>query len=71
MGWGLGFVWPYMLEKRQLNLGIVDATPVGHSIRGQGLYYDKNRAAQSMENYLSRNSYLSKGEAFTILESYV
>lgn len=70
MGWGCDFVWPCLIEKRALRMGIIDATPVDHSMRAPAKYYKHSRAAQSMEDYLSRNSHLSKSEAFRILESY-
>lgn len=33
MGWGYDFVWPCILEEAGLRPGIVDATPVSHSLR--------------------------------------
>ncbi len=70
MGWGYDFVWPYLIEKMGLRMGIIDATPVDHSMRKPVTNYDYNKANKNMEDYLSRNPHLSKGEAFRILESY-
>jgi hypothetical protein len=70
MGWGYDFVWPCIIEKRGLRMGIIDATPVDHSMRKPVKNYNYDKANQSMQEYLSKNRHLSKDEAFTILESY-
>ncbi|MFA6055766.1 MAG: glycosyltransferase [Thermodesulfovibrionales bacterium] len=71
MGWGYDFVWPCLMEKMGMRMGIIDATPVEHSMRKPVINYKYDEANKSMQNYLSRNPHLSKGEAFRILESYV
>ncbi len=70
MGWGYDFVWPYLIEKMGLRMGIVDATPVDHSMRKPVRNYNYDEANNSMKDYLARNPHLSKDEAFRILESY-
>lgn len=70
MGWGYDFVWPYLVEKAGLRIGIVDATPVEHSMRKPVKNYSYEEADTSMHDYLSQNPHLSKREAFRILESY-
>lgn len=70
MGWGYDFVWPCLMEKLNKRMGIVDATPVEHSMRKPVKNYTYDDAKKSMEQYLSRNPHLSKDDAFTILESY-
>ena len=70
MGWGYDFVWPCLIEKMGLRMGIADATPVDHSLRKPVKNYNYDKANKSMEDYLSRNPHLTKGEAFRILESY-
>ena len=71
MGWGYDFVWPYLLEKKGLRMGIIDATPVDHSMRKPVANYIYKKAKRDMELYLLQNPHLSKEEAFRILESYV
>ena len=71
MGWGYDFVWPCLIEKAGLRMGIIDATPVDHSMRKPVKNYNYDIANQSMFDYLSHNPHLSKDEAFRILESYV
>jgi hypothetical protein len=70
MGWGYDFVWPCLIEKAGLRMGIIDATPVDHSMRKPVKNYNYDTADRSMSEYLSRNRHLSKDEAFRILESY-
>jgi glycosyltransferase involved in cell wall biosynthesis len=71
MGWGYDFVWPCLMEKMGMRMGIIDATPVDHSMRKPVMNYNYDEANKSMQNYLSRSPHLSKEEAFRILESYV
>ena len=70
MGWGYDFVWPCLMEKLNKRMGIVDATPVEHSMRKSVKNYNYDDAKKSMDQYLSRNPHLSRGEAFRILESF-
>ncbi len=70
MGWGYDFVWPCVIERRGLRMGIVDAVPVDHSMRKPVKNYSYDEARAHMEIYLSKNKNLSRGEAFRILETY-
>jgi len=70
MGWGLDFVWPCIIEKLGLRMGIIDAIPVEHSMRKPVKHYRYDETNQSMKEYLSLTPHLSKDEAFRIHESY-
>jgi glycosyltransferase involved in cell wall biosynthesis/TolA-binding protein len=70
MGWGYDFVWPCIIEKMGLRMGVIDAVPVDHSLRRPVKNYNYDAANKSQEAYLSRNPHLSRDEAFRILESY-
>jgi len=70
MGWGYDFVWPLLAEAAGLRLGIVDATPVDHSLRGQASAYSSTAASRAMAAYLERTPHLKKHDAFTVLETY-
>lgn len=70
MGWGYDFVWPCLMEKLCKRMGIVDSTPVEHSMRKPVTNYTYDDAQKTMENYLSKNPHLSRDDAFTILESF-
>jgi hypothetical protein len=70
MGWGYDFVWPCLVEERGLRMGIIDATPVEHSLRKPVAYYSYKDASGTMEAFLSGKDHLSRGEAYTIIESF-
>jgi hypothetical protein len=70
MGWGLDFTWPVTLERAGLRLGVVDATPVSHSLRKPAAYYDHQTSLEGMAAYLSSREHLGRAEAFTIVEPY-
>jgi len=70
MGWGYDFVWPRLMEKHGLRMGIVDAVPVAHNLRKPVGLYDHAKADRTMQNYLLNRSHLPKEESFTIVESY-
>ncbi len=68
--WGMDLVWPLALERAGLSMGIIDATPVDHSFRGQATTYDRTREEAAMHAYLSRTPHLTMGEAFTVLKRH-
>ena len=70
MGWGYDFAWPILLEAAGLRLGIVDATPVEHTMRRTLAYYDYDPVRACMDEYLARRPHVTPGEAFVIVESY-
>jgi hypothetical protein len=70
MGWGLDFTWPVSLERAGLRLGVVDATPVSHRLRGQAALYSGRESLEAMASYLADRPHLGRAEAFTIVESY-
>lgn len=70
MGWGLDFIWPVVLEKAGLRLGIVDAVPVAHRIRPPAVAYSHAIAQRAMFDLLARNAHLKPDDAFTVLEAY-
>jgi hypothetical protein len=70
MGWGYDLAWPVIMERKNLKMGIVDATPVTHNLRKPVSNYDFGEAQAAMDRYLSRQPHLSFDEAFTIIESY-
>lgn len=71
MGWGYDFVWPCLIERMGLRMGVVDATPVDHSMRAPVNNYNYEEADGSQSSYMEKHPHLSKHEAFRILESYV
>ena len=51
-------------------MGIVDATPIAHRIRRPVTAYNWADAHREMYETLAREPYLSKDDAFTVLEAY-
>lgn len=70
MGWGYDFVWPVLAQRANLKIGIIDATPVDHSLRDQATAYSSRDAASAMQAYLDRHEHLTKQQAFVELETY-
>lgn len=70
MGWGYDFVWPVQAEEAGLAIGIVDATPVDHSLRDQASCYSSHEASLAMRDYLDRHRHLGKQQAFTVTAQY-
>jgi hypothetical protein len=70
MGWGLDFVWPAIVERDGLRMGIVDATPVGHNLRKSMVNYLDVPVREQMADLLRNNPSLEMSEAFTVLEAY-
>lgn len=70
MGFGLDWVWPYVAETHGFKLGIVDATPVDHSIRKPGRSYDAQGTWARMLKYLARVPHLPPDNANVIIREY-
>ena len=70
MGWGYDFYWPQIIGNAGLKMGIVDAVPIGHSLRKPVTYYQHEKASREMEEFLARRPCFSPDEAFFIIESY-
>jgi hypothetical protein len=70
MGWGLDFVWPVLIERHGLSMGIIDASPVEHSFRQPVAYYDHTEADIGMKKFFAENEHLSYEETFRIFKSY-
>ena len=68
--WGLDFVWPDVIERQGLTLGIVDKLSVDHSLRPQATSYKKAAEDAAMHRYLSTTPHLSMAEAFTVLKRH-
>lgn len=70
MGWGLDYYWPHLLERLGYRLGIIDATPVRHSLRPPVSLYGYQEVANEMTQFLSTHEHLSEEEAFTNIQCY-
>ncbi len=68
--WGIDLVWPAVIERHGLTMGIVDAVPVDHSVRPQASTYDKSYQYAAMGEYLSKRPHIPMQEAFTVVKRY-
>ena len=68
MGWGLDFVWPVLIEAAGLRMGIIDATPVDHSLRKPFTQYNGDMTLGKMHSYLDHCPHLEPEEAFVVVK---
>ena len=69
MGWGFDFVWPWLAEAKGRMIGVIDSTPVDHSMRKQGEAYDRIGQGNAMEQYLSKFPGIIRG-TFTVTKLF-
>jgi hypothetical protein len=70
MGWGFDLIWPLIVEGAGLRMGIVDATPVDHTLRGQAAAYSGSAEFARMQSYLTKHRHLPLAEALVVRERY-
>ena len=68
--WGLDFVWPEVMGRHGMKMGIVDCVPVDHSMRAQAVSYDKQEQDAAMKRYLATRPHLSMEAAFVVVRQY-
>ena len=71
MGWGLDYIWPCIIERAGLRMGIIDAAPVTHRMRKPVTNYNHEGASRAMFQLLAAHPHLPRDQAFTVLEAYV
>lgn len=69
MGWGLDFVWPVTVGELGLNMGIIDAAPVDHSLRRPRRGYAAETASEEMDLLLSGQPHLTRDQAMVTLRT--
>lgn len=70
MGWGLDHVWPILLERKGLTLGIVDRTPVHHRFRPVASTYPLLHAQAEMASSLAEHEQIAPIDKQRSLRSY-
>ncbi|HEY9237328.1 MAG TPA: hypothetical protein VIP10_00695 [Burkholderiaceae bacterium] len=68
--WGMDLVWPVLIQRAGLTMGIVDAVAVDHSLRGQATTYDRTQELAAMGAFLARTEHVPKAEVFNVLKRY-
>lgn len=69
MGWGLDLVWPVTVAELGLNMGIIDAAPVDHSMRQSRTGYSTKTAHDEMNILLSTRPHLAREQAMVTLRT--
>lgn len=69
-GWGYDLIWPYRLRQEHLRMGVIDAYPIDHSFRPQGLTYDYGTADSDRNTLLAEEPHMEKAECQVEIKSY-
>ena len=70
MGWGLDYVWPTLLLNKNKKMGIIDSTPIAHTLRPVGKSYNSKKALNEMSEYLCSKPHLNEKQAHVVLAEF-
>lgn len=68
MGWGLDAHWSALAREREWPIGIVDATPIGHTIRPAASTYPREDAVAEARRFLEGRDYVRREDVRTLAE---
>ncbi len=60
MGWGLDVHWSAVAQQRGWRIGVVDATPIGHTLRPAAADYPRETAAAEARRFLDGRPYVTR-----------
>ncbi|HEV2819891.1 MAG TPA: hypothetical protein VGW11_05235, partial [Solirubrobacteraceae bacterium] len=63
MGWGLDAHWSAMARERGWPVGIIDATPVGHTLAPAAQGYSREAAVAEARAFLADRPYVTRAQA--------
>jgi hypothetical protein len=66
MGWGLDAHWAAVAREHGWPIGVVDATPVGHTLRPAADAYPREAAAAEARAFLAGRPYVRRDEVRTL-----
>ncbi|HWH93540.1 MAG TPA: hypothetical protein VNT03_06735, partial [Baekduia sp.] len=66
MGWGLDAHWSAVARERGWRIGVVDATPIGHTIRPAAEGYPRVTAAAEARRFLDGRPYVARDDVRTL-----
>jgi hypothetical protein len=66
MGWGLDAHWSAVARERGWRIGVVDAAPIGHTIRPAAEGYPRETAAAEARRFLDGRPYVPRGDVRTL-----
>ena len=67
MGWGLDAHWSALARERGWRIGIVDATPIGHTLRPAADSYPREAATAEARAFLAGRPYVRRDEVRTLV----
>lgn len=70
MGWGYEQVWSYEILKHEMKMGIIDNTPVDHSMRPPAAYYDMEKERERWGAFLKQHGHFTLDECYRVLRVY-
>jgi GT2 family glycosyltransferase len=66
MGWGLDAHWSAVAQEHDWRIGVVDATPIGHTIRPAADGYPRETAAAEARRFLDGRPYVTRDTVRTL-----
>ncbi|MDX6702847.1 MAG: hypothetical protein QOF26_3073 [Baekduia sp.] len=66
MGWGLDAHWSAVAQEHGWRIGVVDATPIGHTIRPAAEGYPRETAAAEARRFLDGRPYVARDAVRTL-----
>jgi len=66
MGWGLDVHWSAVAQRRGWRIGVVDATPIGHTLRPAASDYPRETAAAEARRFLDGRPYVTRDAVRTL-----
>jgi GT2 family glycosyltransferase len=66
MGWGLDTHWSAVAREHSWPIGVVDATPIGHTIRPAASDYPRETAAAEARRFLDGRPYVARDDVRTL-----
>ena len=66
MGWGLDAHWSALAAEHGWPIGVVDATPVGHTLRAVAASYPRAEAIAEAQAFLDGRPYVTRDEVRTL-----
>ncbi len=68
MGWGLDAHWSAVAREHDWTIGIVDATPIGHTLRPAASTYPREEAVEEARRFLDGRDYVRRDDVRTLVE---
>jgi glycosyltransferase involved in cell wall biosynthesis len=70
MGWGYEYLWSYQVYKQGMKMGIIDNTPVDHSIREANEYYSVEKSHKQRFSLLKKHPHIPYEESSRVLQVF-